>query len=347
MKKALVYLQDVGGTNYLLPFLKALNRRNDLKVQFTYVIHPLSKKTVENYSLRIASEEHFFFPIDEVSWSDYLIKNNFSFIVSTLSSNKVDDSNAKLITAAKKHNVPTLGFLDHWKGFDRLMGVNSQPVYTPAWLGVIDSYASEKITKLDIDDCVVKIVGHPFFEEIILKRLPNYSKSKRLLLVSQPNINCESFSSLYETKIQGKRLIDILVDKLNCDEVQYDIFYRPHPKEKELGCLPAPIKLDTTDKNDIFANYDTFIGFNSALLFEATLAQRFSISLTLPIFDYVYEDEIPFSFSVNVSQLEGLTDKIRAREAEDLTLDPEVFVNSTQRCISCFYEFMNQMEFYA
>jgi len=347
MKKALVYLQDIGGTNYLLPILSFLNEDNKLSTDFLFVIHPLSQAIMKDTPFIEKVDSTVSFPADNDFWASYFYNNSIDYVICTLSSVKFDKSNAKLILMAKKLKIPVLGFLDHWKGFERLFDSNANPSYVPDWLGVVDNYAVDKLMQLNPGNCVVRALGHPFFEKVIVNNCSNHNKSKKILLVSQPNTKSEDYESLYETEIQGIRLIDILVNKINDSSMQYDIYYRPHPKEKKVRFLPDTVTLDVASKENLFTEYDTFIGFDSSLLFEATLAQCYSISLTMPEFVDVYEDKMPYSFSANVSDLQELPEIIQNRRTDTITLKPELFIGSVQRCVSYIDEFLNQMDIYA
>ena len=161
MGTLLFYFQDLGGTNFLLPSLQ--NIRNELPsdIQIMSLCHPLSKKIISEVLFETEPINFTEFPISVSEWQKLLQVNDIQYIVSTLSSNRYDLSNANLITAAKKNDIPSLGFMDHWKGFDRLFNNHDEPIYCPDWLGVIDEYCVKDLRNKKVSSlfCHVGYLG--------------------------------------------------------------------------------------------------------------------------------------------------------------------------------------------
>ena len=59
-------------------------------------------------------------------WIKILKYKGITNVVCTLSSNYLDISNSELISASKELLIPTLSFMDHWKGFNRLYDKNGK-----------------------------------------------------------------------------------------------------------------------------------------------------------------------------------------------------------------------------
>ena len=74
-KNILIYLQDVGGTSYLLPLLKVLDDGTNIELNAIYVVHPLSTPTIKNTLDVSTSIEGERYPISESRWSSIFNSN--------------------------------------------------------------------------------------------------------------------------------------------------------------------------------------------------------------------------------------------------------------------------------
>ena len=102
--------------------------------------------------------------------------------------------------------------------------------------------------------------------------------------------------------------------------------------------------MDAVNKDELFSEYDTFIGFDSSLLFEATLANCFSVSLMLPEVESNYVEKMPYSYAVNVCEIEELPDILQYRKPDMITLRPELFAGSIERSTSFVSEFIEKLD---
>jgi len=341
MNNVLVYLQDVGGTNYLLPFLLKLRTAIKEKATLYYVVHPLSESVIKEKLTDINKLSNKEYPVDENEWLKIINKNDIHYILCTLSANSFDPSNAMLISLAQERRIPVIGFMDHWKGFDRLIDEKGGQKYCPDWLGVIDEASIKKLRSYGINRPVVRAVGNPILEKVMLNKQTNTNEYK-ILLVSQPEIFTKSYDSLFSITVNNTRLVDEVVMKIKNSNHRYKIYYRTHPKDNNINNLPQEVKLDGSQKSEIFSSYDLFIGFNSMLLFEAHLAGCNTISLTFPEFSNVYEDDVPYSYALNVDSIDKFLSVIEKRDFSFRGVDRNVFLNSTNRCVEFFNEFLMQ-----
>ena len=163
MSTLLFYFQDPGGTNFLLPTIKYIKNRVFGNIEIKVICHPLSKFLLSDQFIESDYIIPDKFPITESDWESLLQVNNISYMVTTLSSNKLDLSNSNLINVAKKINIPTLGFMDHWKGFDRLFNDRSEPIYCPDWLGVIDESCADELRNIKITSYIKSVI----YQEVI------------------------------------------------------------------------------------------------------------------------------------------------------------------------------------
>jgi hypothetical protein len=343
-KNILIYLQDVGGTNYLLPLLKVLNDGTNVELNTIYVVHPLSISTIKNIlavSTNIESERY---PISESRWSSILNNSKIDYVLSTLSANNYDNSNANLISQAKKENIPTIGFMDHWKGFERVLDEEGNQKYCPNWLGIIDNFSATKLKQYGINEPVVQVVGNPVLEasRIRVQKYARGKERKKVLIVSQPEIDNGSYDSVFSIKNNNVRLIDSLSDSLLKSDQNLKIFYRPHPKENSIGKLPDGILIDDSNKEDLFQNYDIFVGLNSMLLFEAYLSGCYTVSLKLPIFKEIFQDNIPYSFALEVSSMEEVSTIFNRGVFNFSGVSREIFSNSSEQCFAFINNFLDR-----
>lgn len=279
MNDVLVYLQDVGGTRYLEPVLgndeleKFVNR-------FIYCVHPSSEdifKHADYTDLEFSPE--VVYPISIENCLRLLKEWEISKIICTLSSRHQDLTNCNLILAARQLRIPTLGFMDHWKGYDRFFNDNNVPKYYPDYLGVIDDASLREIKNIYSEGGIVRATGHPVLETIFNNQKTRNKNVKKILIVSQPVIKNGRFISIFND--DGKwNALNVIISELNNDSIYsaVSIHYRPHPKE-EITRLPLGIYLDTTTKDVSLDEYDLFIGYDSMLLIEAFFFGKMVIAL--------------------------------------------------------------------
>ena len=101
----LLYVQDTGGTSFMLPLINSLPDRFRNEIKLTIMSHPLSTKLLlkELDSKLIFQEIE---PVVEVEkWIQYLSKFKISKVFCTLSATSFDMSNATLIIACRKKTL--------------------------------------------------------------------------------------------------------------------------------------------------------------------------------------------------------------------------------------------------
>ena len=84
--------------------------------------HKLSISLIESIGAHPSIKINDYMSLDD--WGRFLSTNKITKCITTLSSKYIDMTNANLILALRKLKIPSLGFFDHWKGFDRLLENN-------------------------------------------------------------------------------------------------------------------------------------------------------------------------------------------------------------------------------
>ena len=318
----LIYLQDVGGANYLLPLLSRLSIELRERLKIVYLIHPLSQETVTSDLLQGDIVDCTEFPISTQRWSEIFQENNVKFILSTLSANHYDLSNANLIVAATGESISTIGFLDHWKGFDRLFDDKGNSLYCPTWLGVIDDFSVSSLCNKNLI-AKVESVGHPVLESFSNRKI----------------VRQKTYNSLFLIPYGTTNLLQALIDAINNLELGYQLYYRPHPKEATNNLLGSTIQLDNSNKFDLYDKYDIFIGFDSMLLFEAQLSGANCISIHFSEVKTIYRDEVPYTYALNVEDMSEFDEAIKGTIPYP-QLSASNFSKSSQRCLDFINSFI-------
>ena len=270
--KTLIYLQDPGGTNFIKSSLCIF--KNDPNVMIAS--HKLSISLIESIGAHPSIKINDYMSLDD--WGRFLSTNKITKCITTLSSKYIDMTNANLILALRKLKIPSLGFFDHWKGFDRLLE-NNELSYVTDKVCVIDDYVEKKLISLGVTKENIYKVGHPELELRLTNKniKPIDPKGpKKICILSQPDTVNRNFESIFLTNKNPffKNLIMGLKGRLS----NFSIYLRHHPKEKRMSHIGV-IK-DELSWNDAINHYDLFIGLNSMTLFEAILNGKNCIALS-------------------------------------------------------------------
>jgi hypothetical protein len=336
MKIILLYFQDPGGANFLYPVLRKIKSEQNHDFKIKVLCHPLSEGIISDEYLEPNYNFRLKYPVSIEVWQQFLKDNCVNKVVSTLSSNNFDKSNANLIIAAKILNIQTLGFIDHWKGFGRLLNKKSEPEFCPSWLGVIDRFSINELSKINIKS-VMRAVGHPVLEMAYTKKIQK-KRFERILLVSQPDNRTKNFDSVFFSKYKNTNLLETLENAIGNCLPRSEIYYRPHPKENLKKLSNIAFRIDNSKKPELFENYDVFIGFDSMLLIEANLVGVESISVCFPEVLDIYKDKIPYRYASKVKNINDfeniLNGKITSKK-----LKASLFENSSNRCLSLIKSF--------
>tara|TARA_B100001758_G_scaffold105417_1_gene90339 strand:- start:836 stop:1774 length:939 start_codon:yes stop_codon:yes gene_type:complete len=282
----------LGGAKFLAPIINEI----DPKLQ-KLIVNPISKIFVENFFPDIKYE---LLDVGKNTIEDFwqMRVPAYSSVISTTSSKMIDKANASLIKVCRDNSIPTLGFLDHWKGFDRFFDDNNQPAYLPDWLGVIDEKTKSRLESLKSISSSIFVIGHPWLD--FLKQINNKKaiclEPRSILLVSQPD-PLNKFVSIFCEKDNQSQINEYLS---LMEAKGYNAFYRAHPKEVKscYGHLP----LDKTNFLDVFDKYEIFIGYDSMMLLEAFMSGKKVLCLKPNNMKNTSDYKIPIKYGNSLDQ---------------------------------------------
>ena len=303
-KKFLIFYQDLGGSR-LLDCIIDQSRDIINSSNSCFMIHKQSsllKDTLINrYKLNQVPTVVSKFKVKD--WYQLLKSKKITHVICSLSSKNLDMSNANLIQASRELALPSLGFMDHWKGFDRLYDKQGDLKFSPTTLGVIDDYSKNKAALLGLNKSNILIAGNPLLEELEKSFNKQRTEIKSATFISQPdNIN-GSYKSLFTLPVfKNKSLIDYINNVLAFKEFQ--IFLRPHPKE--LSMKSNKIKIDNSSRESLLEKHSLSIGINSIMLLESFLSGNPLIKIKFDEFSQYEGEPIPIDFGKLVFSLDEL-----------------------------------------
>ena len=141
MTRTLVYSQDSGGAAVVARVASRLEAVPSLPPRVT-AVHPLSEALFRRLGVTATPVSKWLdtLPASDRAIDRWLDDIQVSHLICSLSSTRLDLTNARLIARARARGVRTLGYLDHWVGFERLTTLNGEQDYLPDLIGCIDSY---------------------------------------------------------------------------------------------------------------------------------------------------------------------------------------------------------------
>ncbi len=276
----------MGGAKFLAPLINEIDSK-----LYDLIVHPLSGIFIESF---FQNKKFELIDIEKNKIEDFwqIKTSNYSSVITTTSSKIIDQTNAKLIKVFRDNSIPTLGFLDHWKGFDRFFDDYNQPSYMPDWLGVIDQKTKTRLESINSESKKIFVVGQPWLD-FLKQRKNKESESegdKSILLVSQPD-PMNKFASIF-CENDNQNAVNEYLSLMEAKG--YNAFYRIHPKEVKscYGHLP----LDKTDFLDVFDKYEIFIGYDSMMLVEAFMSGKKVLCLKSDSMKNASDYKIPIKF---------------------------------------------------
>ncbi len=172
-----IYLSQIGSAQFFLPILKdkkIIKQSNFFILSSNQTSDYLNKHKIKNYKI---NKENF-------NTSEFLEKYNPSKII--LSATINDKIEKDFIINSKKRNIKTFSFIDMWSNYFFRFFKNNRLIL-PDCILAIDSKAKKEMIIDKIPQNIIKIVGHPYFEELSNK---NILMGNNNVFYSQPlNLN--------------------------------------------------------------------------------------------------------------------------------------------------------------
>lgn len=333
----LIYIQDLGGGQYLLPIVEKLQKKYNLTLK-QIIVHPLSENCYRSRGIKFSRRSDSFSSsvISISEWKEFITTEKYKRVLCSTSAQGRDLTNCNLIVAARELGIETVAALDHWKGFDRFF-VKGKPVYCPNHLIVIDEKVKANLIRMGVSATQVHVAGHPYLEEVEMRPfVPSGNKFPRVLLVSQPISIDGSFRSIYLFKQNGIPLINQILNEFErVSEASYSLYYRAHPKETLSPEESKILKWDSFQTwEECIRHYDIFIGVNSMALIEASLSGRKVVTLKLSELNQMDDFISPFNYSIEIC---SILDVVKNLNTSDFALphSKKFFSHSKDRVLSC------------
>ena len=327
------------------------------KYQPIVVVHPLSEPIFKKYKISYHLLSDFFNTLlsKNIDIKSFLVKNRISHVFCTLSSPYLNLINPNLIKTSREIHIPTFGIMDHWKGYDRFFDDKGVMAYFPDFIGCIDEFCKNKLLELCGDPERIFIIGHPHLEKILnmkIGHLERKGKGVNILIISQPDTVDKSFQGIFFKRLGSEKVLDKVLKQINTikHDIDINIRYRPHPKEKPFEQLPEGIDIEKTkDWENTLSENDIFIGLDSMLLIEAHLAGRYCFSLKIPDLSNFDSVTIPYQIGKSINHLDTLGFTLKeaiSRLKQGCPSSPsdlkKKVIGSLQRSIYYFEWFVNK-----
>jgi hypothetical protein len=308
--RPLIYFQDIGGTRFLLPVINSLTK---LLKKFESIVMFHEKSSMFSSALSESLNNHFSYTsiknFSIMEWKSILTEENIGLVVCTMSSKYIDMTNCNLIAACNELDIQSIGFFDHWKGFDRLKDTDNRFTYMTSIVGVIDNYVKDGLINEGVSPDRVKVVGHPLLETISPK---NYNNDPcEAIVISQPNIMDKSFNGIFNLPLfENKSFIDRLAAIFSSEFTNLKLLYKSHPKENKATIIKADLFKESWEETN--KSKKIFLGFDSMLLFESYLFNHEVIILNFPEFKQYSDKSIPYDFGHSVKDFNDLEERLFA-----------------------------------
>lgn len=369
----LVYAQDLGGARSILPVVRRLLQDETLSVKV--IVHGRAVALFRQEGVPADPLESIepALPLT-LATATRLVTRLAPALLFASSSHPRDPSNGYLIWAAREAGIPTVALVEHWKGWERFRPSPGEAMlFVPGLLGVPDRLAYELYVAEGLRPEAVRIVGHPYLEQIVrerdqwceaarvasLKARMGIGRNDSVVLFCSETIHDHEYHSfcrkscvpLTEVFIKGKRIMTWLqetVAKQATDSGRVlHLVVRPHPNQKTLPC-PGVQVLDQEAFSDVeaVALSMAVLGLSTMPLVEAGVLGKSAASLAF--FDgwhpsrvffkpSLWERQPFFSVLTKAEQLGNFLASSLAGENTrrlPLAFEQEVLAGSTERCLN-------------
>jgi len=289
MSRIVFFARDPGGASALVPLVRRFN-------------DDVPKRIIEVYSKDYAYEMFKKFAVKSVRvTSANEIKSLPMTGVLVTGTSYRNNSESLLWKDARQKGVPSVGFLDHWMGYDRFYRPEEGRSCYPEHLCVIDELCRDSFMKTNRNaETKIHVVGQPYFDIV------REQKRSEVEVKTFRNRFFDGYDRVYlygAEKIKGYRTenkygynefsqFGFLADILATRSEKAKVVFRPHPKheksavKRELKKMGAVVnKRVEVEVNDTYDQYllmqaaDCVFGINSMILVEAWLLESRVCSL--------------------------------------------------------------------
>ncbi|HXB41275.1 MAG TPA: hypothetical protein VNZ49_12085 [Bacteroidia bacterium] len=193
----------------------------------------------------------------------------------------------KYILAAKKENIKTYSFIDHWTSLKERFNFSGKYIF-PDHILVIDERAKSLATESGIDNSLVKIFGNPYYL-YLEKWRPEITKTELLAMLHSKKINSpiivfapDPLSNVATSLNYGFDEISAtknISNMLDGDAFESNFVLKLHPNQNKNKILPVIgdkiiIAEAGLDSNLLLFHADLVIGFFSNFLIEASIMKK-------------------------------------------------------------------------
>lgn len=216
----------------------------------------------------IAKSKHRFRKIK----NPHLLKKNINKtkVLAVLTGSAIGDTiDKKLVSWAKKKNIPSISIIEHWTNFDKRFVLNNKKSY-PDFIFVNDIYAKKLAIKNGIPKDKIIIFGNNYLHKLSQTKIKfnNLNQNrKKILFISEP-ISRDLIGK--RNKIFNNEFTYLnLISKYA--PIDWDIHVKLHPREKYIKYEKyRKIRKFIKEKNfsKLVNNYEIIVGINSMLLIE-------------------------------------------------------------------------------
>tara|TARA_Y100000589_G_C27178003_1_gene639589 strand:+ start:578 stop:1561 length:984 start_codon:yes stop_codon:yes gene_type:complete len=319
------------------------------KARWRLIVHPISEQLFLDGGIPFEKAAAVFdtLPADRQSLQNYLGGERISHLVCTTSAREHDLTNARLIEAARNVGVPSLGVLDHWKGYTRFLDEHNAPSYMPEHLACIDDTCVGRVSDL-YSKAKLYVVGHPHLERCVWRPL-GVGDTCKIVIVSQPEARDGSFRSVFAQSISGRNLVQDIAANVpsTVGGRRTELFFRPHPKDAGVPELPIDVSIDGNgDWSDALYKYDFILGFDSMALIEAALSGRRVAIVGWPSSQNQSDSNIPFPYGpvlMAAPELRTEIEQVIEEDQSESSRHPSlnIFNGSTDRLSQLIKKFVN------
>jgi len=200
---------------------------------------------------------------------------NFELLITGTS--YLSNSDKELWLEAKKLNIPSVAYFDHWMNFKRFFHTDKKVEIFPDYIIVIDEIAKEGILTNN-PNCTSKIVtlGSSFLENVLEQKNSLHVETNTYLYAAE---KIKGYDIEKEYKINEFTQFELLLNTLEKSNKKTKLFFRPHPKHDKIKIQAylnnfkttnCSIVLDTSsNKYPLLNSIDALFGINSMVLVEA------------------------------------------------------------------------------